>query len=63
LHNADIKLRIDEHRDTREARLPCGERTMIGRNAMQAPRYRKFFPGLGQSTGEIDFQAVEREAR
>jgi methylmalonyl-CoA mutase N-terminal domain/subunit len=58
LGNGYIKSRLDESRGVRETQLSQHERTMVGWNKFQAPQHSAFF--RGQSTGEIDFRAIEQ---
>jgi methylmalonyl-CoA mutase N-terminal domain/subunit len=61
LRNGWIRQRIDEGRGTRQRQLEDGERDMVGANVLADPRHRHLF--AGRSTGEVDFAAVEKEAR
>jgi methylmalonyl-CoA mutase, N-terminal domain len=59
LHDGYIKDCIDQRRGARERQLAQGDRVMVGRGVYDAPQHRAHFQG--QSTGEINFAAVEAE--
>jgi len=61
LRNGYITRRIDEGRGTRQRQLEEGERAMVGANVLASPEHRHLF--AGRSAGEMDFAAVERDAR
>ncbi|MDT0381102.1 methylmalonyl-CoA mutase family protein [Streptomyces sp. DSM 42041] len=61
LRNGWITRRIDEGRGTRQRQLEEGVRPMVGANVLASPRHRHLF--AGSSAGEVDFAAVERDAR
>jgi methylmalonyl-CoA mutase N-terminal domain/subunit len=61
LENGYIADRIDENRGTREGQLQRKERLMVGRSVFSSPAYADLF--AGRSAGEVDFRAVESEAK
>jgi methylmalonyl-CoA mutase N-terminal domain/subunit len=60
LENGYIASLIDDRRGTRERQLDAGERDWVGVNVLDSAESAALL--TGQSSGEVDFDAVERAA-